>query len=291
MPTAPLTSTPRPSTSTGSSSAARTTWRRRSAAARLSPGSRTANSSLPSRATVALGGAARRQPIGDLTQHRIAAGVPEAVVDLLEAVEVDEQHGGALSRRDSASRVASRARLGSRVSRSWVASWTERSRSQSLCSATATWAASASAARASSSEKVDMSPRRLSSSSSPTGRPEPPGSATSRASRRPRSSSQRDFEPRASTTLLTVAEYRPAHVVVGAASSSSSSPSCSSRSPRGVPGGGSSEPDGGGVGGDELGRVGQQQVRAGPRLPEAPTTRWAKACTSPSVACRWARAA
>ena len=31
------------------------------------------------------------QPLGDVDQHRVAGGVPEAVVDRLEAVEVDEQ--------------------------------------------------------------------------------------------------------------------------------------------------------------------------------------------------------
>ena len=56
------------------------------------------NSSSPSRATVS---AARSVRAGatDLDQHPVAGLVPEAVVDELEAVEVDAEHREVPSRR------------------------------------------------------------------------------------------------------------------------------------------------------------------------------------------------
>ena len=55
--------------------------------------SRTANSSPPKRAAVSLGRMLRVQALGDLEQHRVAGRVAEAVVDRLEVVEIDEDHG------------------------------------------------------------------------------------------------------------------------------------------------------------------------------------------------------
>ena len=52
----------------------------------------TANSSPPKRATVSPGRTEAAQPLGHLDQQLVAGGVAEAVVDLLEAVEVEEQH-------------------------------------------------------------------------------------------------------------------------------------------------------------------------------------------------------
>ena len=55
-------------------------------------GSSTANSSPPRRASVSPCTERPRQPQRHLAQQLVAVGVPERVVDLLEAVEVDEQH-------------------------------------------------------------------------------------------------------------------------------------------------------------------------------------------------------
>ena len=54
------------------------------------PSSRTANSSPPSRAIVSLGRRHSLEPAGHRAQQRVARRVPEAVVDGLEVVEVDE---------------------------------------------------------------------------------------------------------------------------------------------------------------------------------------------------------
>ena len=93
-PTAPLPSSARPETWTGSSSAWRTVLaivqRHRSTSS--TPGSSMLNSSLPSRATVAPGRCLRHHPPPHLDQHLVAAGGAERVVDLPEAVEVDDQH-------------------------------------------------------------------------------------------------------------------------------------------------------------------------------------------------------
>ena len=88
-------------------------------------GSRIANSSPPRRASVSPG-AAPRQARRDLAQQVVAVGVTERVVDLLEAVEVDEEHGelgvGALGAASARSRRSlSSARLGSPVSASCMA--------------------------------------------------------------------------------------------------------------------------------------------------------------------------
>ena len=71
----------------------------------------------------------RAQPVGDLDQQLVAGRVAEAVVDLLEAVQVEEQHGhvvvvAAARRSASASRSRNSARLASPVSASWYASCT-----------------------------------------------------------------------------------------------------------------------------------------------------------------------
>ena len=59
------------------------------------PSHRTVNSSPPSRATVSCGRTAARIRTARLAQHVVARAVAEAVVEALEAVEVDEQHGDA----------------------------------------------------------------------------------------------------------------------------------------------------------------------------------------------------
>ena len=55
-------------------------------------GSTTANSSPPSRATASLAAQPRGRRARDLAQQLVAGVVAERVVDLLEAVEVDQQH-------------------------------------------------------------------------------------------------------------------------------------------------------------------------------------------------------
>ena len=81
-----------------SRTAARSTLTMRSAstAAARGPSSRpqrcSANSSPPSRATRSLSRAGAQAPRRRLLQHRIAHGVPERVVDVLEMVEIDAQH-------------------------------------------------------------------------------------------------------------------------------------------------------------------------------------------------------
>ena len=59
-----------------------------------------------------------KQPPGDLDQQRVPRRVPHRVVDRLEPVEVEEQHGGTrpVSRSASASQSSSRLRLGRPVS-------------------------------------------------------------------------------------------------------------------------------------------------------------------------------
>ena len=58
-------------------------------------GASTTNSSPPMRATVSIGRSDRDQLSGDPAQHGVARRVPPGVVDLLEPVEVDEEHRGA----------------------------------------------------------------------------------------------------------------------------------------------------------------------------------------------------
>ena len=53
---------------------------------------RIANSSAPRRASMCVLGKRHAQPPRDLAQHTIAVGVAERVVDLGEAVEIDQQH-------------------------------------------------------------------------------------------------------------------------------------------------------------------------------------------------------
>ena len=59
------------------------------------PSTSTANSSPPKRATVSLGAHRGAQPLGDRDEQLVAGAVAERVVDLLEAVEVEEEHGHA----------------------------------------------------------------------------------------------------------------------------------------------------------------------------------------------------
>ena len=92
MPTLARSATSTPPTASGATRAAAT----RSATSSASAGSatsssRNANSSPPSRATVSPGPDRRAQPLADLLEHPVARGVPEAVVDRLEVVEVHEQ--------------------------------------------------------------------------------------------------------------------------------------------------------------------------------------------------------
>ena len=55
--------------------------------------SRIANSSPPNRAAVSAARTLARDALGDLEQDPVADGVTEAVVDGLEVIEIDEQHG------------------------------------------------------------------------------------------------------------------------------------------------------------------------------------------------------
>ena len=73
---------------------------------------------------------ARLEPPADRDQELVAGHVAEAVVDDLEAVEVEEEHGEAVALRPlrsagsrGRSRSMNRARLGRPVSASWKASW------------------------------------------------------------------------------------------------------------------------------------------------------------------------
>ena len=63
-----------------------------------SASSSTANSSPPSRAGSSVTGAVLPQPLGHLVEQLVADGVAHGVVDHLEVVDVDEQHGGRLVR-------------------------------------------------------------------------------------------------------------------------------------------------------------------------------------------------
>ena len=66
---------------------------RRRLAARSISSQRIANSSPPSRATVSAGRSDAAQALGDRDEQHVAGGVAEGVVDELEAVEVEAQHG------------------------------------------------------------------------------------------------------------------------------------------------------------------------------------------------------
>ena len=69
------------------------------------PARNTTNSSPPKRATVSVGRTMRAQPVGDRGQQPVADRMAERVVDLLELVEIDEQHGAAVERARRAQRV------------------------------------------------------------------------------------------------------------------------------------------------------------------------------------------
>ena len=87
----------------------------------------TTNSSPPNRARVPPAGTSCGDTASDLDQDSVAHVVTEAVVDELEPVEVDEEHGNArprlaaAARSASLSRSTSNARLASPVNGSWSA--------------------------------------------------------------------------------------------------------------------------------------------------------------------------
>ena len=89
-------------------------------AARRRPSSRSANSSPPSRASVSLGRMTSLKRCRDLLEQLVAGVVTEAVVDLLEAVEIDEQHRERrrCERAERASAWSSRSRNSARLARS-----------------------------------------------------------------------------------------------------------------------------------------------------------------------------
>ena len=93
----PLVNTARPSSRTGSDSAS---FRRpaitRAVAASGQSSHRIVNSSSPSRATVSAVRSVSAQAPRDLDEQPVAGVVAEAVVDELEAVEVDAEHGQGL---------------------------------------------------------------------------------------------------------------------------------------------------------------------------------------------------
>ena len=66
---------------------------RRPPAAPLVSSSRIANSSPPEAGRSVADANARRQSLGNLKQHTVAGDVAEAVVDRLEVIEVQEEHG------------------------------------------------------------------------------------------------------------------------------------------------------------------------------------------------------
>ena len=109
---------------------AKASWTRSATASAASetsaPSRSTANSSPPKRATVSPDFEDRHQPCRDRDEELVAGGVPEAVVDELEVVEVEEQHGD-LARRRAARLKAWSTRswnsdlLGRPVSVSWSA--------------------------------------------------------------------------------------------------------------------------------------------------------------------------
>ena len=84
--------------------------RRRDADASSPGSSTTANSSPPSRASVSPGCSAVLQPRPDLAQHLVPGVMPERVVELLEAVEVDQQQRDLARRRPRSPPPASSSR-------------------------------------------------------------------------------------------------------------------------------------------------------------------------------------
>ena len=82
------------------------------------PSSRTANSSPPRRATGVLRAHAAREAARERDEQLVAVRVAEPVVDRLEVVEVDEEHGDVAGRRArSDERVARRSRNSTRLAR------------------------------------------------------------------------------------------------------------------------------------------------------------------------------
>src|SRR5579871_4868311 len=94
MPMLALTVTGRASSRTGAASAAPIRSASLTADCSSPPGCRNPNSSPLRRATVSPGPATACRPLRDRDQELVPRGVPEAVVDRLEVVQVDEQAGG-----------------------------------------------------------------------------------------------------------------------------------------------------------------------------------------------------
>ena len=92
---------------------------RASSAAAAASGTRvtTANSSAPTRATIASAGELGPQPAADQHQQLVAPGVPERVVDLLEAVQVelDQRHHAVAAGLDRPVDVLAQLRPGGQV--------------------------------------------------------------------------------------------------------------------------------------------------------------------------------
>ena len=121
MPMLAWTNSSRPSMTNGSCSASRIRSASSAGARQPTPlSTSTANSSPPSRATVSpcADTQVRSRP-RHLHQQLVAAGVAQAVVDLLEPVQVEEQHGDRARRRRRA--AAGRARPGRGTARGWPA--------------------------------------------------------------------------------------------------------------------------------------------------------------------------
>ncbi len=94
MPTEALTTTGRSSTTTGAFRASSSRWA--TSIAPRSPGRpshSSANSSPPMRASVSLSATSGAEPQRDLAEQLVAALVAERVVDELEAVDVEHEHG------------------------------------------------------------------------------------------------------------------------------------------------------------------------------------------------------
>ena len=101
IPTLAATTCSSPATSIGRASSA--SRRSASAQAASSPSARSlraTNSSPPKRATVSRDPGRRLQAPADLHEQRVARGVPEGVVDELEAVDVEEADRGAGAARE-----------------------------------------------------------------------------------------------------------------------------------------------------------------------------------------------
>ena len=135
------------------------------------------------------------QPAGEGHQQLVADLVPEAVVDALEVVEVEEQHDGAAVGAASAASTCwvNSARLARPVSGSWWARCSSRSRSsvssptacssRSCSSETAVWLASVSSSVRSAEVNSVTRPSRLASAIAPSSACSPDSGASSSSRR------------------------------------------------------------------------------------------------------------